>query len=85
MSNKRKARLFDEFVFKLASYSSAYRVIQCLEGSLHNYDVFNSDYEQVWNDFLEPLTKKEVDEILMKILPKAIEQDLGAKKVSIKW
>jgi len=85
MSNKRKAKLFDEFMLKLAQFASAYAVIQCLEGSLERDEVFNSDFEEVLNPLLDLLTEKETDEVLMRILPKTMENDLVAKKVTIKW
>lgn len=85
MSTRRKAKLFDEFVSKLAPFAQSDRVIQGIGGRIENEEIFNSDYEVVFNEFLGLLTNEEICEILMKILPTCLEQDLGAEKVTIKW
>lgn len=85
MSAERKAELFDKFVLKLASYASADDLVKYLMGILSEDEIFNSDYEAVFNDFLEPFVGDEICEILKVIIQKVMEEDLGAKKVSIEW
>lgn len=83
LSVRRKAELFDEFLLVLTAFIPIDEAVQCLKG--YNNSLGNSDYAAVLDPFFDLMTGEEMDEVLKRMLPILIEQDLGAKKVSIKW
>ncbi len=86
LSTERKAELFDKFVLKLVPHAGANYVVKYLMAMTSIEEVFDtSEHEAVINDFLEPFADEEVREILKIILPKILEVDLGARRISIEW
>jgi len=85
MSMKRKAEVFDSFVQILSGFLFTEEVLAYLGGRREIDDVRDGDYGEVLHPFFEFLSEEEIDEVLQKLLPKILEEEYGAKKVTIKW
>jgi hypothetical protein len=85
LSNERKAELFDRFVLGIVPFLWATRAVEYLLGHCNIKDLVAGDDEGVLGIFFGPMTDEEASEVLKKILPKLIENELGAKRVVIKW